>query len=297
MNWQGWSARPLPRLDGSRVLVTGATNGVGLETARALAAMGAHVILGARDAALGRRRLAEIGGSSEIVRLDLADLASVRACADSVAGSLDFLVNNAGVVPLRRELTRDGFELALGTNFLGPYALTAHLLPRLRERIVNVASHAHRAARFEQHDVHLVRGWSGPRAYANSKLAMLAWTLDLEQRLRAAGSGVRAIAVDPGWAASNISNKPGLGLVHRVALAVAGLVGHTPSAAAGSTLFAVSEPVPGGAFVGFDGLGGMRGRVTLVGRSALASDPAVGRWFSDLGARETGVACAVPGDA
>lgn len=274
-------------MPGTRVVVTGATNGVGLETARALAHVGAHVILAVRDVERGERRAAEIGGSTEVVHLDLADLTSVRDCADRITEPVDVLVNNAGVYPLRHERTADGFELALGTNFLGPYALTELLLPRIKGRVVNVASGSHKAARFDRTDPHSERGWNGPRAYANSKLAMLAWSLDLDRRLRDAGSPVRAIAVDPGWAASNISNKPGLGVAHTIAQRVALTIGNDLPTAARSTLFAIAEPVPGGAFVGFDGVGTIRGRVALIGRSAQASDPRVGAWFSELAARET----------
>ncbi|WP_420113746.1 SDR family NAD(P)-dependent oxidoreductase [Pseudactinotalea sp.] len=294
MQRPGWTADRLPRLDGTRVVVTGASNGVGLETARALAGAGAHVLLAVRDPALGRRRAAEIGGSCEVVELDLADLASVRACAEAITDPIDVLVNNAGVYPLRREDTADGFELALGTNVLGPYALTALLLPRITDRVVNVASNSHKAATIDRADPHLRRRWSGPRAYAGSKLALLAWTLDLDRRLRESGSPVRALAAEPGWAASNISNKPGLGAVHRIAQRVALTIGNDLPTAARSTLFAVAEPMPGGAYVGFDGVGTFRGRVALIGRSAEASDPRVGAWFTAFAARETGVTVAPP---
>lgn len=288
----GWTAARLPRLDGTRAIVTGATNGVGLETARALADAGAHVVLAVRDVDRGRQRSSEIGGSTEVRRLDLADLDSIRAFADQLTDPVDLLVNNAGVYPLRHEQTVDGFELALGTNFLGPFALTSLLLPRLTGRVVNVASNSHKAARFDRSDPHQRHGWSGPRAYASSKLALLAWTLDLQRRLSESGSGVQALACDPGWAASNISNKPGLGLVHRAAQRLALTIGNDLVTAARSSLFAATEPIPGGSYVGFDGVGTFRGRVALIGRSADASDPRVGAWFTAFGERETGVAAA-----
>lgn len=280
----------MPRLDGVRAVVTGASNGVGLETARALAAHGADVVLAVRNVDLGHRRAAEFGGPSTVRRLDLADLASVRAFADDLDGDLDLLVNNAGVFPHRHELTADGSELALGTNFLGAYALTALLLPQITGRVVNVASNSHTAARFDRDDPHLHQRWSAPRTYANSKLALLAWTLDLDRRLRESGSPVRALASEPGWAASNISNKPGLEALHPIAQRIGLVVGHDTATAARSTLFAATEPLPGGAFVGFDGVRGLRGRVALIGRSAQASDPRAGRWFSALAERETGIA-------
>ena len=288
--YPGWTPARLGRLDGVRAVVTGASNGVGLETARELARCGADVVLAVHDTALGRRRADEIGGRTEVRRLDLADLASVRAFAADLDGEIDLLINNAGVFPLRQERTTDGFELTLGTNFLGPYALTALLLPQVTGRVVNVASNSHTAARFDRSDPHLRRRWSGPRAYANSKLAMLAWTLDLDRGLREADRSVVALASEPGWAASNISNKPGLGALHTLARGAGLAFGHDSATAARSTLVAATEPLPGGAYVGFDGARGLRGRVALIGRSAQASDPRAGRWFTAFAADQTGVA-------
>jgi NAD(P)-dependent dehydrogenase (short-subunit alcohol dehydrogenase family) len=286
---EGWTEDRLPQLDGLRVVVTGATNGVGLETARALAARGARVVLAVRDTGLGAQRAHQIGGRCEVRRLDLTDLASIRGFADDLDGEIDVLVNNAGVFPLRRQRTVDGFELAMATNALGPFALTALLLPRITGRVVNVASNSHKAARLDPRDLHLERGWTGPRAYANSKLALLGWTLDLDRRVREAGRPVQVLACEPGWAASNISNKPGLAAAHRLALGAARLLGHDTATAARSTLFAVSEPLPGGSYVGFDGRGGLRGRVSLIGRSAAASDPRFARHIMAALARETGI--------
>jgi len=285
----GWTTARLGRLDGVRAVVTGASNGVGLETARTLAEHGAHVVLAVRNADLGRQRANEIGGSTEVRRLDLADLAATHAFAADLDGEIDLLINNAGVFPHRHELTQDGFELALGTNFLGAYALTALLLPQVTGRIVNVASNSHIAARIDRRDPHLRQHWSAPRAYANSKLAQLAWTLDLERRLREGGSHVAALAAEPGWAASNISSKPGLGALHLVAQRIGLAFGHDTATASRSTLVAATEPLPGGAYVGFDGARGLRGRVALIGRSAQASDPRAGRWFAAFAARETGI--------
>ena len=285
----GWTEDRLPQLDGLRVVVTGATNGVGLETARALAARGARVVLAVRDTGLGTQRAHQIGGRCEVHRLDLTDLASIRSFADDLDGEIDVLVNNAGVFPLRQQCTVDGFELAMATNALGPFALTALLLPRITGRVVNVASNSHKTGRIDPHDLHLRRRWRSPRAYANSKLALLGWTLELDRRLREAGRPLRVLACEPGWAASNISNKPGLAVAHQVALGAARLLGHDTATAARSTLFAISEPLPGGSYVGFDGPGAMRGRVALIGRSAVASDPRFARWVSAAAARETGI--------
>lgn len=277
----------MPRMEGARAVVTGATNGVGLETARALAAAGAHVVLAVRNPTLGEQRRTEIGGSTEVRHLDLGDLGSVRAFAADLDGDLDLLVNNAGMFPLRHERTADGFEIAMATNALGPYALTELLLPQVRGRVVNVTSHGHKAARLDPADPHLRRGWSAPRAYAGSKLVIMGWTLDLDRRLRDTGSPVRVLACDPGWAASNLSNKPGLGALHRVAQGAAHLVGHDNATAARSTLAAAVDDLPSGSYVGFDGVAGLRGAVALVGRSAQASDPRFASWAAAFARRET----------
>lgn len=286
---QGWTTDRMPRLDGTRAVVTGATNGVGLETARALAAAGAHVVLAVRDTTRGEQRRREIGGSTDVRKLDLSDLASVRAFAADLDGDLDLLVNNAGMFPLRQERTDDGVEIAMATNALGPYALTELLLPQVGGRIVNVTSHAHKAARLDPADPQLRRGWSAPRAYAGSKLVIMGWTLDLARRLQEKGSPVRVLACDPGWAASNLSNKPGLGALHRLAQGAAHLAGHDNATAARSTLAAAVDDLPSGSYVGFDGVAGLRGAVALVGRSARASDPRFAAWAAAFARGETGV--------
>ena len=140
-----WTPSRLGNLTGKTVIVTGATNGVGLGTSRALAKAGAHVILAVRNTDLGEQRAAEIaGGSTSVVKLDLADLSSVRAFPDLIDGHVDILINNAGTLTDHRTDTVDGFEMTLGTNLLGPFALTNLLLPRVRSQIINVGSDAHR---------------------------------------------------------------------------------------------------------------------------------------------------------
>lgn len=287
--YPGWTPARLGRLDGVRAVVTGASNGVGLETARELARCGADVVLAVRDTALGRRRADEIGGRTEVRRLDLADLASVRAFAADLDGEIDLLINNAGVFPLRQERTTDGFELTLGTNFLGPYALTALLLPQVTGRVVNVASNSHTAARFDRS----TRTCAGAgRALAPMRTA--SWRCWRGRSTSIAGCGRPTVpwwlASEPGWAASNISNKPGLGALHTLARGAGLAFGHDSATAARSTLVAATEPLPGGAYVGFDGARGLRGRVALIGRSAQASDPRAGRWFTAFAADQTGVA-------
>ena len=167
-------------MTGKRIVVTGATNGVGLGTTRALAQAGAHVILAVRNTELGEQRAAQVGGSTSVVKLDLADLASVRAFPSLVEGDIDILINNAGTIADRRTDTVDGFEMTLGTNLLGPFALTNLLLPRVRSQIINVGSDAHRTAKLRLDDMHLRNNkWTRLGAYAVSKLAVMLWGLEL----------------------------------------------------------------------------------------------------------------------
>ena len=199
-------AEPAASMSGRIVLVTGATSGIGLETARMLAKMGARVVVGARDPGRGATAAAEIGGAS-VLPLDLASFASVRAAASEVEASvprLDVLVNNAGTAVARRRTTEDGHELTWQTNYLGPYLLTRLLLPVLRRspapRIVNVSSEGHRQGRIDFDDLELSRGYGGFRAYANTKLAQVLFTREIARR----EPGVLTVALHPGAIGTNI---------------------------------------------------------------------------------------------
>ena len=191
----GWDVSDLPDQRGRTVVVTGASSGLGQATAAAFALAGAHVVLAVRDAARGERAAAGMTGSTEVRRLDLADLASVRAFAAAWEGPLDVLVNNAGVMAVPRGRTVDGFETQLGTNHLGHFALTNLLLRHIADRVVTVSSAAHRHGRIDLEDLNWqqrrYRRWA---AYGQSKLANLLFTLELERRLVEAGSPVRALA-------------------------------------------------------------------------------------------------------
>ncbi len=192
------------------ILVTGATGGIGLETARALARQGARVLIGARDASRGRAVVDGIGGEggrAELLLVDLASFASVREAANRTLAahpSIDVLVNNAGTARRHRRLTADGHEVTWQTNFLGPFLLTRLLLPALRAagepRVVDVASEAHRSGRIDFANLELERGWSTYRAYANTKLANVLFTRELARR----EPGIAANAVHPGVIATNI---------------------------------------------------------------------------------------------
>ncbi|OBF04444.1 dehydrogenase [Mycobacterium sp. ACS4054] len=271
-----WTPSRLGNLTGKRVVVTGATNGVGLGTARALANAGAHVIMAVRNTELGEQRAADIGGSTAVARVDLADLSSVRAFAQSVGDDVDILINNAGALTERRTETVDGFEKTLGTNLLGPFALTNLLLPRIRSQIINVGSDAHRSATLRLDDLHLRRHkWTRLGAYGQSKLAVMLWGLELDRRLRAARSPIVSQLTHPGWVASNLSqvgDSPLMAVSHKAVKAVADRLANDIDQGAAPTLYCISEPIPPGSYVGVSGRFGLRGGPVLAGRSPVACD-------------------------
>lgn len=271
-----WTPSRLGDLTGKRIIVTGATNGVGLGTARALTQAGAHVILAVRNTELGAQRAAEIGGSTAVVKLDLADLSSVRAFPGLIDGDVDILINNAGALTNHRTETVDGFEATLATNLLGPFTLTNLMLPRVRSQIITVGSDAHRMATLRLDDLELRHHkWTRIGAYAHSKLAVMLWGLELDRRLRAAGSRLVSQLTHPGWVASNLSHlsdSPLMSLAHKTVKVVADRLANDIDAGAAPTLYCISEPIPPGSYVGVSGWRGLRGGPVLIGRSVVACD-------------------------
>lgn len=289
-----WSPSRLGNLSGKRVIVTGATSGVGLGTAQALAKAGAHVILAVRNTELGATRAAEIGGSTEVVKLDLSDLSSVRGFGDRFDGEVDILINNAGTLTDERHDTVDGFEMTLGTNLLGPFALTNLLFPRVRSQIINVGSDAHKQTTIHLDDMHLRTGkWTQLGSYARSKLAVMLWGLDLDRRLRAAGSPVVTQLTHPGWVASNlshVSDSPLMSAAHKVVKTVADRIANDIHQGAAPTLYCISEPIPPGSYVGVSGRFGLTGGPVLIGRSESACDYDVAARVVEFAEKESGTA-------
>jgi NAD(P)-dependent dehydrogenase (short-subunit alcohol dehydrogenase family) len=284
-----WTTADIPPQARRTVVVTGANSGLGLATARALAAAGARVVLAVRDPARGQQAAAALPGDVSVRRLDLADLSSVREFAAGWTGDLDVLVNNAGIMAVPEGRTADGFELQFGTNHLGHFALTNLLLPHVTDRVVTVSSGLHRSGRIVLDDLNWQRRRYSPGgAYGQSKLANLLFTLELQRRLTAAGSPVRATAAHPGWAATNLQSGSGsrvrdaaMALGNRL-LAVSGEQGALP------ILFAAVAEIPGGSYAGPDGPF-MRGAPTLTGRSRDASDADLARQLWTASVELTGV--------
>ena len=240
-------------------IVTGATGGLGYETALGLARAGHAVVMTGRDAgrgatALRLARAAVPGADIRFASLDVANLAAVKAFAETVTDPIDVLVNNAGVMALpRRELTVDGFERQLGTNYLGHFALTARLREPLRGgRVVNVASLAHRRGRIAFDDLQGARRYDPWTAYAQSKLAMLMFGIELQARSVAGGWGIVGMAAHPGWSATRIVlNGPGAkapGLRARIMQAGFNALGQSAADGALPILYAALDTaaVPGG---------------------------------------------------
>ena len=272
-----WTTGSIPDQTGRTFVVTGGNSGLGRQTAAGLAGAGAHVVLAVRDRVRGDEAAQEIRGRGvrgpvEVRLLDLADLASVRRFAEAWEGDLDVLVNNAGLMAVPARRTVDGFELQLGTNHLGHFALTNLLLPAVTDRVVTVSSGLHRRGRIDLDDLNWERRRYRPYgAYGQSKLANLLFTLELERRLTADGSPVRAVAAHPGYAATNLQSGHGP-LVDRLAAVGNRLFAQSDAMGALPTLYAAVTDVPGGSYVGPDGRHEMHGHPTLVGRSAAAGD-------------------------
>ena len=275
------------------VLVTGATSGIGRETARQLARLGAHVVLGVRDAARGEavaREIRSAGGSAEVLPIDLASFESVRRAAARLAeahAALDVLVNNAGVAMRRREVTADGHERTWQTNFLGGYLLTRLLLPSLRRgsrpRVVNVSSDAHPTGRIDWNDLELEHGYGGYRAYANTKLAQILFTRELARR----EPWLSITALHPGAIATRIWREVPLIPLRMLILSVLWIVGgriHNAARGAEPVVRLALDPA-------LDGVSGRyfkRFRETSPSKAAQGDATAARLW--DAAARQTGMA-------
>jgi NAD(P)-dependent dehydrogenase (short-subunit alcohol dehydrogenase family) len=287
-----WTAADIADQSGRTFLVTGANSGLGEVTARRLAGAGAHVVLACRNVTKGEAAAARMTGSVEVRALDLADLASVHAFADAAAdlARIDVLINNAGVMAVPQSRTADGFEMQVGTNHLGHFALTGLLLPRITDRVVTLSSNAHRTGRIDLDDLNWehrrYRSWL---AYGQAKLANLMFAFELQRRLTATGSAVRSMAAHPGYAATELQSHTEtlldtvMGLANRV-FAQSAEMGALP------TLYAASvADLPGGSYIGPDWPGEMRGHPHSVGSATAARDETVARGLWDLSQKLTGV--------
>jgi NAD(P)-dependent dehydrogenase (short-subunit alcohol dehydrogenase family) len=193
-----WTAADLPDMTGRTVLVTGASDGIGLVASREFARVGARVVLCVRSIEKGNAAASTMTGITEVRHLDMASLASIRSFADEWVGGIDLLINNAGIfdVPLKR--TSDGFESQMATNYFGPFVLTNLLLPQLTDRIVSISSQLHRQGKLHLDDLNGAhRKYKSMQAYRDSKLSLNLFSFELQRRLTKAKSTVRSMIAHP----------------------------------------------------------------------------------------------------
>ncbi|MDP4503559.1 oxidoreductase [Nonomuraea turcica] len=281
-----WTAADVPDQHGRTVIVTGANSGLGAETTRVLAQAGAKVIMACRDPDKAQAVADGIDGDTEVRRLDLAALSSVRAFADGLDVDVDVLINNAGVMAVPKGTTADGFERHIGTNHLGPFALTGLLINHVRERVVTVSSGLHVLGR--------IRGdlnWERRRyqrwlAYAQSKLANLLFAYELQRRLSAAGRRIISVAAHPGVAATE-GQRRDTSLQGKL---LAGGPAQSAEMGALPILYAATAPgLGGGACVGPDGFMQRSGHPALVRSSRASRDTTLAAQLWERSERLTGV--------
>ena len=284
-----WTNADLPRMDGRTVIITGAGSGIGLIAARELARVGATVIAAVRDPAKARPALAKLAGSVEVRQLDVSDLGSIRAFADATEGTVDVLVNNAGVMDIPAQRTADGFDLQTATNYFGPFVLTNLLADRITGRVVSVTSQLHRRARLDLADLDWrTRAYNPMQAYCDSKLEVVLFSLELQRRLTAAGRPVRSVLAHPGIATTTLAAHSSANWINRL-----GLLLNDPEHGALPTLYAVTQDVPANAYIGPDGPGSIKGYPIArhPGKSGLDAEVAGRLW--EATAALTGVGAAL----
>ncbi|OBK80085.1 oxidoreductase [Mycobacterium sp. 1274761.0] len=289
----GWTAADLPSFAGRTVVVTGANSGLGEVTARELARVGAKVIMAVRNTTKGDQAAAGMTGDVEVRKLDLQDLASVREFADGFgpADTIDVLVNNAGIMAVPYAQTVDGFESQIGTNHLGHFALTNQLLPKITDRVVTVSSLMHLFGYISLKDLNWKsRPYLAWPAYGQSKLANLLFSKELQRRLTAAGSPVKAHSAHPGYSATNLQGHTGNRISDRAVKTVNKVVTDADFGAR-QTLYAVAADLPGDSFVGprF----GIWGPTRPAPRSPLARDTKKAEALWELSEQLTGTGFAL----
>ncbi|MEP0069268.1 oxidoreductase [Pyruvatibacter sp.] len=296
----GWKAKDVPDQSGKHIIVTGSNSGIGFEAADVLAAKGAHVTLACRNADKAKEAQAKIkkankGATVETGSLDLASLKSIAAFAADYSkkhGKLDILINNAGVMVPPYGKTEDGFELQIGCNHLGHFALTAQLIDLINAapegRVVSVASQAHRGGKINFDDLHWEKGYQQWPAYGQSKLANLLFTYELDRNLKEAGHTTRATAAHPGYSSTNLQRTMTAGTIANALFAQSQKAGALP------TLRAATDPdAESGSYWGPNGIMEMRGHPVKVKSNRRSHDKRVARRLWDTSQELTGQTFAV----
>jgi len=290
-----WTADQMPSQQGRIAIVTGANSGIGLETAKGLAAKGATVVLACRNLTKANIAAQDIGSQVsaaklDVMELDLADLDSVRRCANHFSAQypkLDLLINNAGVMVPPLTKTKQGFELQFGANHLGHFALTGLVLDKLKAapkaRIVNVSSGVHHSGKINFTNLNAEKGYVPWNAYAQSKLANLLFTLELNRRLLAAHIAAIATAAHPGWTDTGLQKS-------RMLKFFSSLLGQRPNMGALPTLYAATAPdVQANTYIGPDSFQEWRGYPKKVQPSGAAQDQHTATQLWEVSERLTGI--------
>ena len=297
-----WTSDLIGELNGRRILITGANHGIGFAAAGTLASKGADLVIAVRNTDKGDRAAAKIrekhpDASVEVMHLDLADLESVRQFAVSFAARfdrLDVLINNAGVMIPPYSKTKNGFELQFGTNHLGPFALTAHLLPLLLatplSRIATISSIAARRAQIRFDNLDGSKGYSPMTFYRQSKLANLLFAMELQNRLEVAGASTISVACHPGISVTNLLSRGSGKETGRIMKAMMGIVAQPASRGALPTLYAATHPdLRGGEYIGPDGPGNTKGYPVLTNDPARLYKPDLAAKLWEVSEAMTGV--------
>jgi len=298
----GWSSEDIPDQDGRTAVVTGANSGLGLVTTRELARRGARVIMAVRSTEKGNATAEEILREAPEARLDvrsldLGSLESIQAFANDLdldAGRLDLLINNAGIMMTPQQTTHDGFELQLGTNHLGHFALTGLLLNAVQNapagRVVTLSSIEHKGGHIDFDDLESRDGYAPRKAYQQSKLANALFGVELDRRLRAAGSAAISVLAHPGYSDTNLQSTGPTGVMKRLMSVSNRLVAQSADKGALPTLYAATAPdVEGGDYYGPDGFMEMRGNPTHVDVIPEGRDPDVAGRLWEVSEELTGV--------
>jgi len=285
---------------GKKFLITGGTSGLGLAAATALTAKGGEVTITARDPKKGARAQ-ESSGAAHLIELDLANLASIRDCATSITTEFDVVILNAGVMAIPYRLTSDGFEMQLGTNHLGHFAFAGLMKNQIKDRLISVASQAHRLGTFGDHSKDEIRTralgkgkYSPWSAYGDSKLANLLFVNEIERRRLREKWNFISIAAHPGWANTNLQKvgpmMAGRSFQAKAMIATSALLAQTPLEGAYPILAAATYPnILGASYLGPRGLGEMRGTPKFTHGKALAYDQTLAKNLWEVSEELTGV--------
>lgn len=301
-----WSFENIPPQNGKLAVITGGNSGIGFEAARMLAAKGARVIIAVRNPTKGQQAVAALGravpgAAVAAMELDLADLASVRGFAEAFLArhsELPLLINNAGVMAIPYRRTVDGFEMQLGTNHFGHFALTGLLLPALLAapgaRIVTVSSGAHLGGKINFDDLDSKHNYQRWAAYSQSKLANLLFAYELQRRLEAAGADAISVACHPGFASTELqvagARMDGSAFGERAAVVMNRIFAQSAEMGALPTVYAATAPdLRGGNYIGPDGPLEMRGHPTMVRSNKRSHDAALARQLWQISEQRTGV--------